>query len=127
MQTETDHLVDDMRNQQPTICVQGAIVPQTDMEFVLPRVIRDEANDLIYSDQAATIKIQPGSDQGQRTLLLCSAEGEETQVLRAVQIVVDDGLARPILIGRRRVIEMRIERLGLRLRLDNDVEGAHHG
>ena len=50
------------------------------------------------------------------------AEGEETQVLRAVQIVVDDGLARPILIGRRRVVEMRIERLGLRLRLDEDVE-----
>ena len=50
------------------------------------------------------------------------AEGEETQVLRTVQIVVDDGLARPILIGRRRVVEMRIERLGLRLRLDKDVE-----
>ena len=53
---------------------------------------------------------------------LVYAEGEETQVLRAVQIVIDDGLARPILIGRRRVIEMRIERLGLRLRLDEDVE-----
>ena len=50
------------------------------------------------------------------------AEGEETQVLRTVRIVVDDGLARPILIGRRRVVEMRIERLGLRLRLDKDVE-----
>ena len=53
---------------------------------------------------------------------LVYAEGEETQVLRTVQIVVDDGLARPILIGRRRVVEMRIERLGLRLRLDEDVE-----
>ena len=53
---------------------------------------------------------------------LVYSEGEETQVLRAVQIVVDDGLARPILIGRRRVVETRIERLGLRLRLDEDVE-----
>ena len=53
---------------------------------------------------------------------LVYSEGEETQVLRAVQIVVDDGLARPILIGRRRVVEMRIERLGLRLRLDEEVE-----
>ena len=79
IQTETDHLVDDMRSQQPTICVQGAIVPQTDMKFILPRVVRNGAEDLSYSDQAATIKIQPGSDQGQRTLLLCSAEGEETQ------------------------------------------------
>ena len=53
---------------------------------------------------------------------LVYSEGEETQVLRAVQIVVVDGLARPILIGRRRVVETRIERLGLRLRLDEDVE-----
>ena len=53
---------------------------------------------------------------------LVYSEGEETQVLRAVQIVIDDGLARPILIGRRRVVEMRIERLGLRLRIDKDVE-----
>lgn len=79
IQTETGRLVDDMRGQQPTVCVQGAIVPQTDMKFILPRVVRNEAEELSYSDQAATIKIQPGTDQGQRTLLLCNAEGEETQ------------------------------------------------
>ena len=50
------------------------------------------------------------------------AEGEEERVLRAVQIVVDDGIAHPILIGRRKVIEQRIERLGLRLVLDRDFE-----
>ncbi len=50
------------------------------------------------------------------------AEGEEARVLRAVQIAVDDGLAHPILIGRRAVVRQRIERLGLRLRLDEDVE-----
>jgi malate dehydrogenase (oxaloacetate-decarboxylating)(NADP+) len=43
------------------------------------------------------------------------AEGEEETVLRAVQTVVDEGLARPILIGRPAVIESRIKRLGLRL------------
>ncbi len=52
------------------------------------------------------------------------AEGEQERVLRAVQVVVDDGLARPILIGRRKVVEMRINRLGLRLKLDEDVELA---
>jgi malate dehydrogenase (oxaloacetate-decarboxylating)(NADP+) len=44
------------------------------------------------------------------------AEGEDERVLRAAQIVVDEGLARPILIGRPQVIEQRLERLGLRVR-----------
>ncbi|HRQ64229.1 MAG TPA: NADP-dependent malic enzyme [Xanthomonadaceae bacterium] len=50
------------------------------------------------------------------------AEGEEDIVLRAVQTVVDEGLARPILIGRPAVIEMRIERAGLRLRAGEHFE-----
>ncbi|MGY0504912.1 NADP-dependent malic enzyme [Luteimonas sp. e5] len=50
------------------------------------------------------------------------AEGEEYTVLRAVQIVVDETLARPILIGRPAVIENRIEKLGLRLRAGEDYE-----
>ncbi|MEM5388674.1 NADP-dependent malic enzyme [Paraburkholderia phymatum] len=43
------------------------------------------------------------------------AEGEEERVLRAVQIVVDEKLAKPILIGRPAVIEQRIAKYGLRL------------
>ena len=50
------------------------------------------------------------------------AEGEEETVLRAVQTVVDEGLARPILIGRPSVIDARIKRLGLRLRPGTDFE-----
>ena len=50
------------------------------------------------------------------------AEGEEEVVLRAVQTVVDEGLAFPILIGRPDVIETRIQRLGLRLRAGVDFE-----
>ncbi|WP_395769941.1 NADP-dependent malic enzyme [Arenimonas sp.] len=50
------------------------------------------------------------------------AEGEEETVLRAVQTVVDDGLARPILIGRPAVIERRIEKLGLRLKQGVDFD-----
>ena len=51
------------------------------------------------------------------------AEGEEERVLRAVQVVVDEGLARPTLIGRPAVIAQRIEKFGLRLKegLDYDV------
>ena len=44
------------------------------------------------------------------------AEGEEERVLRAVQVVVDERLARPILVGRPAVLESRIEKFGLRLK-----------
>jgi malate dehydrogenase (oxaloacetate-decarboxylating)(NADP+) len=49
-------------------------------------------------------------------------EGEDERVLRAVQVVVDEGLARPILVGRPAVLLSRIEKFGLRLRLGEDVE-----
>ncbi|MFM1925549.1 MAG: NADP-dependent malic enzyme [Pseudomonadota bacterium] len=51
------------------------------------------------------------------------SEGEEERVLRAAQIVVDEGIARPTLIGRPAVIAERIEKFGLRLKeeLDYDV------
>ncbi len=50
------------------------------------------------------------------------AEGEEETVLRAVQTVIDEGLARPILIGRPDVIDTRIQRLGLRMRAGTDFD-----
>ena len=51
------------------------------------------------------------------------AEGEEERVLRAVQVVVDEGLAQPTLIGRPAIIAQRIERFGLRLKegVDYDI------
>ena len=50
-------------------------------------------------------------------------EGEEERVLRAAQIVVDEAVARPTLIGRPKIIAQRIEKFGLRLQegLDYDV------
>ncbi|MDX3895340.1 NADP-dependent malic enzyme [Pusillimonas sp.] len=50
------------------------------------------------------------------------SEGEEERVLRAVQIVVDEKLAKPILIGRPEVLQARIKKFGLRLKLGEDVE-----
>src|SRR5262249_52480387 len=46
---------------------------------------------------------------------LVYAEGEEERVLRAVQTVIDEKLARPILVGRHRVVTTRLKRLGLRI------------
>jgi malate dehydrogenase (oxaloacetate-decarboxylating)(NADP+) len=50
------------------------------------------------------------------------AEGEDERVLRATQVVVDEGLARPILVGRPAVLARRIERFGLRIRPGVDFE-----
>ena len=53
---------------------------------------------------------------------LVYAEGEDERVLQAVQMVVDDSLALPILIGRPAVVEMRIKKLGLRIRIGEHFE-----
>jgi malate dehydrogenase (oxaloacetate-decarboxylating)(NADP+) len=50
------------------------------------------------------------------------AEGEDERALRAVQVVLDEGLAKPILIGRPAVIESRIARAGLRIQPGRDIE-----
>ncbi|MDR7050248.1 malate dehydrogenase (oxaloacetate-decarboxylating)(NADP+) [Duganella sp. 3397] len=56
------------------------------------------------------------------------AEGEEERVLRAVQVIVDEKLARPILVGRPAVLEARIAKFGLRLKhgVDFDVINPDH-
>ncbi len=50
------------------------------------------------------------------------AEGEDERVLRAVQVVLDEGLAKPVLVGRPEVVKMRIQRSGLRLQAGRDFE-----
>ena len=50
------------------------------------------------------------------------AEGEDERVLRAVQIVIDENLAVPILIGRPEVIKYRIDKFGLRMKVGDDFE-----
>jgi malate dehydrogenase (oxaloacetate-decarboxylating)(NADP+) len=50
------------------------------------------------------------------------AEGEDDRVLRAAQLAVDEGLAKPILIGRPAVIEARIKKAGLHITVGKDVE-----
>jgi len=49
------------------------------------------------------------------------AEGEDERVLRAVQTLLDDGMAEPILLGRRAVIAARVRDMGLRMKLDASV------
>ncbi|MBV2192962.1 MAG: NADP-dependent malic enzyme, partial [Azonexus sp.] len=53
------------------------------------------------------------------------AEGEDERVLRAVQVVRDEGIAMPVLIGRHAEIRRRIEEAGLRIREGEDFEVVH--
>ncbi|MDE2250371.1 MAG: NADP-dependent malic enzyme [Gammaproteobacteria bacterium] len=56
---------------------------------------------------------------------LIYAEGEDPRVLQAVQVVIDEGLARPILIGRTELMAARIDKLGLRLKLGGNCEAVN--
>jgi malate dehydrogenase (oxaloacetate-decarboxylating)(NADP+) len=56
---------------------------------------------------------------------LVFGEGEDERTLRAVQTVLDEGTAEPILIGRRAVIEERVKSLGLRMALGESVQVLH--
>lgn len=67
--------------------------------------------------------MEPFFERAAGTLVkIAYAEGEDPRVLRAVQQVIDNHLAAPILIGRPDVLRMRIKELGLRFDLDTDVE-----
>ncbi len=72
--------------------------------------------------QTGTI-MNPVFDQAARDpKRIAYAEGEERRVLQAVQQVIDEGLARPLLVGRTEVINRRIQELGLGMVKDRDFE-----
>jgi malate dehydrogenase (oxaloacetate-decarboxylating)(NADP+) len=91
--------------------------PITDMD-----AYRERLQGFVY---ASGTMMKPIFTAAKRALKkrIAYSEGEEERVLRASQIVVDEGIARPTLIGRPAVIAERIEKFGLRLReeLDYDV------
>ena len=88
---------------------------------------RDRLQSFVYTSGATMKPIFDSAKLAQKKRV-AYAEGEEERVLRAAQIVVDEGLARPTLIGRPAVIAQRIEKFGLRLKeeLDYDVVNVEH-
>jgi malate dehydrogenase (oxaloacetate-decarboxylating)(NADP+) len=83
---------------------------------------REKLQSFVYASGTLMKPIYAAAKRAQAKRI-AYAEGEDERVLRACQIVVDEGLARPTLIGRPPVIAERIEKFGLRLReeLDYDV------
>ena len=63
--------------------------------------------------------IERAQGQGKR---IAFADGEDERVLRATQVILEEAIGRPILIGRPSVIEQRIERFGLTIRPDRDFD-----
>jgi malate dehydrogenase (oxaloacetate-decarboxylating)(NADP+) len=60
--------------------------------------------------------------QARKPARVVYAEGEDERVLRAIQVVLDEGLARPIVVGRPEVVKMRLARAGMRLEIGRDFE-----
>ncbi len=94
-----------------------ALRPIADME-----AYRQKLQSFVYAS-GTTMKPIFNAAKKAKNKRIAFAEGEEERVLRACQIVVDEGVARPTLIGRPAVIAQRVEKFGLRLKeeLDYDV------
>ena len=91
------------------------------------RAYREKLQSFVYAS-GTTMRPIFTAAKAAKNKRVAYAEGEEERILRAVQVVVDEGLARPTLIGRPAVIAQRIERFGLRLRegADYDVVNVEH-
>ena len=81
--------------------------------------VRELTNFVYHSGTIMRPLFTAARDKGRRVLY---AEGEDERVLRAARVVLDEHLARPILIGRPAVIEMRIRKAGLDLQAERDFE-----
>ncbi len=80
----------------------------------------DRLNQFVYHSGMTMRPLFAAAKQSPRRVIY--AEGEDERVLRAVQVVIDEGLAKPILIGRPDVIFQRIETMGLRIKPGTNCE-----
>jgi malate dehydrogenase (oxaloacetate-decarboxylating)(NADP+) len=92
-----------------------AASPIADLDAYVQRL-----NEFVYQSGLAMRPIFAAAKAAPRRIVY--AEGEDERVLRAVQQVVDERLAFPVLVGRPAVLERRIERFGLRLKAGEDFE-----
>jgi malate dehydrogenase (oxaloacetate-decarboxylating)(NADP+) len=91
--------------------------PITDM-----KAYRDQLGSFVY--RSGTVMQPVFAAAAEMTKKVCYAEGEDDRVLRAAQVVVDENLARPILVGRTHVIERKMRELGLHIQAGKDYEVA---
>ncbi|MEO7744349.1 MAG: NADP-dependent malic enzyme [Usitatibacter sp.] len=80
----------------------------------------DRLNEFVYHSGLIMKPVFTAAKASPRRIVF--SEGEDERILRAVQVVVDEGLAKPILIGRPAVVARRIERAGLRIEAGEHFE-----
>src|SRR5215813_1611808 len=81
---------------------------------------RDWSSDVCSSDLASMEPVFAAAKIARKQVAF--AEGEDDRVLRAAQVIIDEGLATPVLVGRAEVIGARIQSLGLRLNPGSNCE-----
>ena len=89
--------------------------PIDDME-----VYRSQLNNFIWHSGLIMKPVFAAAKKAPKRIIF--AEGESERVLRAVQTVLDEGIARPVLIGRPAVVATNIERFGLRMKPEQDFD-----
>jgi malate dehydrogenase (oxaloacetate-decarboxylating)(NADP+) len=86
---------------------------------------RDQLQQFVYHSgtfMKPIFAVAKKAQQTGHTTRVVFAEGEEERVMRAVQVVIDEAIARPVLVGRPSVIERRLERFGLRMKMGSDFD-----
>jgi len=81
---------------------------------------RQQLNEFIYHSGFAMKSVYASARQKPARIVFC--EGEDERVLRALQTICDEGLARPLVIGRPDVVKQRLDRYGLRVRAGEHFE-----
>ena len=81
---------------------------------------RQKLNEFVYRSGLLMKPLFERAKQDPRRIVF--ADGEDERVLRAAQTLIDEGLAKPILVGRRETIRKRLDKLGLRMHVDHEVE-----
>jgi malate dehydrogenase (oxaloacetate-decarboxylating)(NADP+) len=92
-----------------------AVRPIADLEAYRQHLVQ-----FVYHSGLIMKPVFAAAKSNPRRVVFC--EGEDQRVLHALQVVVDEGLAKPIVIGRPEVIEARLQKLGLRARPGRDFE-----
>jgi malate dehydrogenase (oxaloacetate-decarboxylating)(NADP+) len=121
-----DYLIPNPFDQRLILRIAPAVAKAAMESGVAKRPIEDFA---AYHDQLnrfvfrSGLVMKPMIERAQgRNTRIAFADGEDERVLRAAQVLLEDKIARPILIGRPSVIESRLERFGLTIRPDKDFE-----
>ncbi|MBP9803810.1 MAG: NADP-dependent malic enzyme [Candidatus Accumulibacter sp.] len=82
---------------------------------------RDKLREFVYRTGVGMRAVFSAAKRGRRTKIVYP-DGEEERMLRAAQIIINEGLTRPILIGRPEVIAARLQRIGSKLVVGTDFE-----